>query len=129
MRLRVVLAGRAGPHGPARGWAATPSTGWRGCSPPLDAYEGRRPVLDGCEYREALQAVRVEGGVAGNVVPDQVELMVNHRFAPDRTPAEAEAHVREVLAPASSDGDAVEVVDVGRRPRRPACRPPAARAR
>ncbi|NDH88591.1 MAG: succinyl-diaminopimelate desuccinylase [Actinobacteria bacterium] len=35
----------------------------------VEAYEARRPVVEGCEYREALQAVHVEGGVAGNVVP------------------------------------------------------------
>jgi succinyl-diaminopimelate desuccinylase len=78
----------------------------------LDAYEGRRPVLDGCEYREALQAVFVEGGIAGNVVPDLVTLTLNHRFAPDRTADEARRHVDEVLSPHLEDGDEVELVDV-----------------
>jgi succinyl-diaminopimelate desuccinylase len=78
----------------------------------LDAYEGRRPVLDGCEYREAVQAVAVEGGVAGNVVPDLARLVVNHRFAPDRTAAEAEAWLRSLLAAELDDGDRFEVVDV-----------------
>ena len=64
----------------------------------LAAYEERRPVLDGCEFREALQAVKVEGGVAGNVVPDRAAVQLNHRFAPDRSADEAVAHVREVLA-------------------------------
>jgi succinyl-diaminopimelate desuccinylase len=73
----------------------------------LDAYEPRRPVLDGCEFREGLQAVKVEGGVAGNVVPDAATVTINHRFAPDRTPAEAEAHVRAVVG----DVDGFDVVD------------------
>jgi len=72
----------------------------------------RRPVIEGCEYREALQVVDVSGGVAGNVVPDRAEILVNHRFAPDRTPAEAEAHVRALLAPAMEEGDAIEVVEM-----------------
>ena len=63
----------------------------------LEQYEGRRPVVDGCEYREAMQAVYVEAGVAGNVVPDGANLTVNYRYAPDRTPEQAEAHVAEVL--------------------------------
>jgi succinyl-diaminopimelate desuccinylase len=78
----------------------------------LDTYEGRRPVLAGCEYREAIQAVRIDGGVAGNVVPDLVTVTINHRFAPDRTPEQAEAHVREVIAPFLEDGDDLVLVDV-----------------
>lgn len=64
----------------------------------LSGYEAREVEIDGCRYREGLQAVRIAGGVAGNVVPDAAELDVNFRFAPDRTIADAEAHVREVLA-------------------------------
>ncbi|MEJ7583492.1 MAG: succinyl-diaminopimelate desuccinylase, partial [Acidimicrobiales bacterium] len=78
----------------------------------VEGYEARRPVLAGCEYREALQAVAVTGGVAGNVVPDRANLVLNHRFAPDRTADEAEAHVRAVLAPALGEGDEVRRVDV-----------------
>jgi succinyl-diaminopimelate desuccinylase len=78
----------------------------------LRSYRPRRPVIGGCEYREALQAVSVEGGIAGNVVPDRVELFVNHRFAPDRTPAAAEAHVREVLGAVLTAEDTIELTDM-----------------
>jgi succinyl-diaminopimelate desuccinylase len=64
----------------------------------LGAYQPRRVAIDGCEYREGLQAVRIAGGVAGNVVPDSCEVTVNFRFAPDRTVAAAVDHVREVFA-------------------------------
>lgn len=63
----------------------------------LSAYEPRRPVIDGLEYREGLNAVGIRGGVAGNVVPDECVITVNYRFAPDRTEDEALAHVREVF--------------------------------
>jgi succinyl-diaminopimelate desuccinylase len=111
MRVRVTLSG-------ARAHTARP---WMGrnavhrAGPLLDeivAAELREPVIDGCRFREALQVVAIEGGVAGNVVPDRVELIVNHRFAPDRSPEEAEAFVRAVLAPALDAGDRVEVTDV-----------------
>lgn len=69
-------------------------------------------MIEGCEFREALQVLAIEGGVAGNVVPDQVVLTINHRFAPDRDAAAAEAAVRQVLDPFLEDGDSVVVVDV-----------------
>lgn len=77
----------------------------------VQAYEPREPVIEGCAYHEALQAVHVEGGVAGNVVPDRAMVRLNHRFAPDRTPAEAEAEIRELLEIGLAVGDTVEVVD------------------
>jgi succinyl-diaminopimelate desuccinylase len=77
----------------------------------LSAYEERRPVIDGCEFREAVQAVRVEGGVAGNVVPDAVTLGINHRFAPDRDVAEAEEQLRRLIEPTLEPGDEMDVVD------------------
>jgi succinyl-diaminopimelate desuccinylase len=72
----------------------------------LNAYEPRRPVIDGLEYHEGLNAVFVSGGVAGNVLPDECVVSVNHRFAPDRTVDEAYAHMREVF-----DGFEIELSD------------------
>jgi succinyl-diaminopimelate desuccinylase len=63
----------------------------------LEAYAAREVDIDGCRYREGLQAVRIAGGVAGNVVPDACEVTVNFRFAPDRSLDDARAHVAEVL--------------------------------
>jgi succinyl-diaminopimelate desuccinylase len=61
----------------------------------LNDYQPRRPVIDGLEYHEGLNAVFVSGGVAGNVLPDECVVQVNHRFAPDRDEVAAEAFVRE----------------------------------
>ncbi|WP_068271627.1 succinyl-diaminopimelate desuccinylase [Aldersonia kunmingensis] len=64
----------------------------------LSEYSARSVDIDGCVYREGLSAVRIEGGVAGNVIPDAAELDVNFRFAPDRSIDEATEHVLEVFA-------------------------------
>lgn len=84
----------------------------------VEAWDGRRPVIDGCEYREAVQAVMVEGGVAGNVVPDRARVVINHRFAPDRDEAQAETWLRGLLAPTLEADDTFDVVDsaAGARP-------------
>lgn len=63
----------------------------------LRAYEPRTPMVDGLEYREGLNAVAINAGIAGNVIPDRCVVTVNYRFAPDRSLDEAKAHVREVF--------------------------------
>ncbi|MDQ6928530.1 MAG: succinyl-diaminopimelate desuccinylase [Actinomycetota bacterium] len=106
MRIDVVMEGRRA-HS-ARSWLGRNAI--QRLAPVLGAlceYEGRTVVLDGCEFREGLQAVLVDGGVAGNVVPDRAVLTLNHRFAPDRTVDQAAAHVRAVVG----DVDGFEVVD------------------
>lgn len=72
----------------------------------LSAYTPAEPVIDGLTYREGLNAVGIEGGVATNVIPDACAVTVNYRYAPDRSPAQAHAHINEVF-----EGYPVEVVD------------------
>jgi succinyl-diaminopimelate desuccinylase len=110
LRVRVSLRGQ-------RAHTARPATGRNAIhrlAPVLAAiaaYRSRRPVIGGCEYVEQLQVVDVSGGVAGNVVPDEAALLLNHRFAPDRTVAEAEAAVKELLGTHLEAGDRWELVD------------------
>ncbi len=78
----------------------------------VGAWSGRSPVIDGCAYRESLQAVAVEAGVAANVVPDRATLTLNHRFSPDRSPAQAAGSLETYLAPVldAAAGDGTHVV-------------------
>jgi len=79
----------------------------------LAEYQAREIDVDALTYREGLNAVRISGGIAGNVIPDECVVTVNYRFAPDRSEVDAAAHVAEVF-----DGFAVTVVDSA-----PAARP------
>ncbi|WP_266048902.1 succinyl-diaminopimelate desuccinylase [Mycolicibacterium sp. J2] len=63
----------------------------------LSRYTARSVDIDGCVYREGLSAVRIDGGIAGNVIPDAASVTVNFRFAPDRSIDQAVAHVHEVF--------------------------------
>jgi succinyl-diaminopimelate desuccinylase len=63
----------------------------------LTAYEAETITVDGLDYHEALQAVGISGGIAGNVVPDRCTVTVNYRYAPDKDTEEALAHVRRVF--------------------------------
>jgi succinyl-diaminopimelate desuccinylase len=64
----------------------------------LRSWTPRRPVVDGLEYHEGLNAVAISGGVAGNVVPDSCVVTVNYRFAPDRSAAAAESYIRSLFS-------------------------------
>ncbi|GAB3126051.1 succinyl-diaminopimelate desuccinylase [Streptomyces calidiresistens] len=70
----------------------------------LAGYRPRRPVVDGLEYREGLNAVGIAGGVAGNVIPDACVVTVNYRYAPDLDEEAALGHVREVFADCGVSG-------------------------
>ncbi|MGH3340883.1 MAG: succinyl-diaminopimelate desuccinylase, partial [Propionibacteriaceae bacterium] len=105
-----------------RGLAAHSARSWMGHNAIHDAggllqrlasYQPRQIEVDGLIYREGLNAVTISGGIAGNVIPDRCVVEINYRFAPDKSPEDAEAYVREVL-----DGYPIHVTDVaaGARP-------------
>jgi len=82
----------------------------------LAAYEPRTPVVDGLQFHEGLNAVRIEGGVATNVIPDACTVVVNFRYAPDRSEEEAEAFVRDYFADCGVDEFIVDDHSGGARP-------------
>lgn len=63
--------------------------------------------VDGLEFRESLLAVRIDGGIANNVVPDTCAVVVNRRFAPKYSISEATAQTEGLLA----DADWIEVLN------------------
>lgn len=112
--LRAVVRTRGTRAHSARSWVGENAI--HAAAPVLTRLNDYRPetiTVDGLDYREGLNAVRVAGGIAGNVIPDLCEVDVNYRFAPSRSGAEAEDRVREVMA-----GFEVEILDVaeGARP-------------
>jgi succinyl-diaminopimelate desuccinylase len=72
--------------------------------------------VDGLVFREVISITAIEGGIAGNVVPDHLEARINVRYAPSRTPSDAEARLRELLGFARVD---LEIV--GNAPPGPVC--------
>lgn len=105
MRVEVTVPGRRA-HS-ARSWLGVNAI--HGAGPVLDllrTYTPRRPVIDGLEYREGLNAVAISGGVAGNVIPDACVVTVNYRFAPDRSVDEALDHLTRLF-----DGYELRVTD------------------
>ncbi|WP_457963002.1 succinyl-diaminopimelate desuccinylase [Arthrobacter sp. D1-29] len=96
MRLEATTIGEAA-HS-ARAWMG--SNAIHAAAPilaRLAAYQPATVNVDGLDYRESLNAVKIHGGTAGNVIPDRCVVVINYRFAPDKSPEQAEAHVRALL--------------------------------
>jgi succinyl-diaminopimelate desuccinylase len=95
LTARVVFQGRSA-H------SARPWLGVNAIAIALDGLAGvlhlepRDVEIEGLVFREVLSATEIHGGVAPNVIPARVEATLNFRYAPDRTPPDAEARVREL---------------------------------
>lgn len=96
LNARVVFAGRS----------AHSARPWLGANAIELAVEGLRPVvgldprdvtIEGLLFREVLSVTQIAGGIATNVIPARAEAVLNFRYAPDRTPPDAEARVRELV--------------------------------
>ncbi|MCE0534961.1 succinyl-diaminopimelate desuccinylase [Kineosporia rhizophila] len=112
MRIEVETTGTAA-HS-ARSWMGSNAIHKAGAVlEVLNAYRAREIEVDGLVYREGLNAVGISGGIAGNVIPDRCTVLVNYRFAPDKSLEQAEAHLRSLF-----DGFTVTVTDAS-----PAARP------
>jgi succinyl-diaminopimelate desuccinylase len=64
---------------------------------PYAEIEPRPVVIGGLTFTEVASITRIEGGIATNVIPDRVEANVNFRYAPDRSPASADAYLRSLV--------------------------------
>lgn len=68
----------------------------------IAAHNSDSVTVDGLEYRESIQVVHFEGGVANNVVPDSARMRINRRFAPAYDTETALAQVSALLEGATS---------------------------
>jgi succinyl-diaminopimelate desuccinylase len=89
-------------HG-VSGHSARPWTAENAIEKALDglrAYasiEPRPVAIGGLTFTEVASITRIEGGIATNVIPDRAEANVNFRYAPDRSPADADAYLRSLV--------------------------------
>lgn len=110
MRIEIVLRGR-------RAHSARPFTGVNAihrAGPLIERIAGYHPreiTVEGVVFVEQLQVVGVEGGIAANVVPDEVRLLVNHRIAPDRDLVSAQDALRNFLGDLLIAGDSLVILD------------------
>jgi len=62
----------------------------------LAELEPEEHEFDGLRFYEVVSATMIEGGIATNVVPDRATAQLNYRYAPGRSPQEAEARLAEL---------------------------------
>ena len=81
----------------------------------IAAYGNPVVTVDGLQFRESLSVVRVEGGIANNVIPEAASMTVNNRFAPSMRADDALEWVRGLF---EGTGATIEVDDLceGARP-------------
>lgn len=85
------------------GWASHSARAWMGVNaihamaPVIEriaAYGNPVVTVDGLDFRESLSVVRIEGGIANNVIPEAASMTVNYRFAPSMRADDALEWVR-----------------------------------
>ena len=108
--LRVIA------HFPARAWMGVNAI--HAMAPVIEriaSFGNPIEVVDGLEFRESLSVVRVEGGIANNVIPEAASMTVNYRFAPSKRADDALEWVRGLF---EGTGATIEVDDLceGARP-------------
>lgn len=95
---RLVVRGRSG-HS-ARPWHADNAIHRLGEAIAAIAEQPwREHEFAGLTFTEAMSVTRVTGGIAKNVIPDEAVAEINFRYAPGRSPEEAEALLRAVCDP------------------------------
>lgn len=112
MRVRVEVSGRSAHT--ARPWMGVNAIHRLGdLIKAVASFEPRQPVIDGLVFRESLQIVEVAGGKSNNVVPDLASIVVNYRFAPDRTLSQAEAYLKDLFGDfiLPGQGDSFELIE------------------
>jgi succinyl-diaminopimelate desuccinylase len=89
-----------------RGESAHSARPWTGVNALHELVRGLAPLvrlepldveLDGLVFREVVSAVRVDGGIAANVIPAEAHAELNFRYAPGRTRAAAEARLASLV--------------------------------
>ena len=64
---------------------------------PYASIEPRPVEIGGLTFTEVASITQIEGGIATNVIPDRAVANINFRYAPDRSPASADAYLRSLL--------------------------------
>jgi succinyl-diaminopimelate desuccinylase len=79
---------------------------------PIFGSEPRSAVVEGLEFKEVVSVTQLHAGIADNVIPGSATATLNLRYPPDRSSAEAEAYLAE-LVPADATLEVVSNAEPG----------------